>query len=268
MLFPSISSATRCMDFMIEQNSNGRHEERPHLEKGNNLRLVEFVFKGKNFVCSTDRSAVTMIAAVLFPGSYLKDAKTFWQHSGEGVSSRRAELHYKAFEEGHLTSRDDLRRKTSIQPRAGKGPRRYQRGGSVDLDRENSKSYQMSNSDLMVSDQKDYMQFVEERFGRNLDLSLAGTAKLAVRRRIAGVLIADVDLNEAIDLPTDSVYSRKVPGLSVDDVYLFPAGMNAIFNTHRIMLSIRGPLKSISYGYIMQWYQRDRHSDMNQVPIY
>ena len=248
VLFPSIPSATRCANFMIEQSSKNHQEGRPRLQKGKDLRLIELAFRGEDFVCSRDRSAVTMIVAVLFPDSYFKDAKMFWQHSGEGVSSRRAEFHHKAFEEGHLTSRDDLRGQRNLHHRVGKGPRRYQRGGSIDVDRPDSNSQQSLRLGLKISDQKDYTQFVEERYGRNLDLSLAATAKLAIRRRIAGVLTADVDLSEAMDLPADSVHSRTVPGFSVDDVYLFPAGMNAIFNTHRIMLSIRGPLKSISYG--------------------
>ncbi|MCJ1236088.1 hypothetical protein MMC14_004065 [Varicellaria rhodocarpa] len=249
MLFPSTSSATRCVEFIMEQSSKSYLQGRTVTEKGKNIRSVELVFKGENFNCSRNKSAVTMIVAVLFPTLYYAIAKMFWQHSGEGVSSRRAEFYHKAFEEGHLISRDDLRRQTDLPTRVGKGPRRYQRGGSVDLDRQDSRSRHTSDSDFRASDQKDYAQFVEERFGRNLDLSLAATAKVAIRRRIAGVLIADLELDESIGLPADPMHSRKVPGFSVDDVYLFPAGMNAIFSTHRIMLSVRGVLESISYGF-------------------
>jgi cystathionine gamma-synthase len=43
--------------------------------------------------------------------------------------------------------------------------------------------------------------------------------------------------------------SRGVTVLSDDDVYLYPSGMNSIFNTHRMMLQSRGQLKSISFGF-------------------
>ena len=43
--------------------------------------------------------------------------------------------------------------------------------------------------------------------------------------------------------------SRGVTGLSDDDVYLYPCGMNSIFNTHQMMLESRGQLKSISFGF-------------------
>ena len=251
MLFPSTSSATRCTEFIMEQSSKSYLQGRPVIVKGKNIRSVELVFKGEDFNCSRDKSAVAMIVAVLFPSSYYAIAKMFWQHSGEGVSSRRAEFYHKAFKEGHLISRDYLRGQIDLPTRVRKGPRRYRRGGSVDLDQQDSRSRHTSHSDFRASDQKDYAQFVEERFGRNLDLSLAATAKLAIRRRIAGVLKVDLELDEAIGLPAEPIHSRKVPGFSVDDVYLFPAGMNAIFTTHRIMLSVRGVLESISYGYVV-----------------
>jgi cystathionine gamma-synthase len=91
-------------------------------------------------------------------------------------------------------------------------------------------------------------QFVEERFGRNLDLSMTKNAKLAVRRRIAGSLTADVGLTEALALDKDAAMTRHVAGFSEDDVYLYPTGMSAIFNTHRNLLQAKGQLKAIVYG--------------------
>ncbi|KAK3044629.1 hypothetical protein LTS18_000776, partial [Coniosporium uncinatum] len=91
--------------------------------------------------------------------------------------------------------------------------------------------------------------FVEERFGRNLDLSLANNAMLAIRRRIAGVLTADVELEDALVKAPDRERTRQVSGFSEEDVYLFPTGMSSIYNTHRIWMALRGQLRSINYGF-------------------
>lgn len=73
-------------------------------------------------------------------------------------------------------------------------------------------------------------------------------AKLAVRRRIAGSLTADVDLPEALTLEKDVENTRNVAGFSEDDVYLYPCGMSSIFNAHRNLMATKGELKSIVYG--------------------
>lgn len=92
------------------------------------------------------------------------------------------------------------------------------------------------------------MRFLEERFGRNLDLSLVERAKSAIRRRIAGAMGTDAESN-AETLPPMAANTRGIADLQESDVYLFPCGMNAIFNTHRAMLQARGDLKSISFGF-------------------
>ncbi|KAF7543141.1 hypothetical protein G7046_g10055 [Stylonectria norvegica] len=90
--------------------------------------------------------------------------------------------------------------------------------------------------------------FLEERFGRNLDLSMVERAKSAIRRRIAGALAHEVDLNQGT-LPSMTSNTRGVQGLQEDDVYLYPAGMNAIYNAHRALLKAREPRQSISFGF-------------------
>ena len=123
-----------------------------------------------------------------------------------------------------------------------KGPRRYQKKDSVSMSAQGT-------SDLTSNlERKDSVQFVEERFGRNLDVSLAANAKLAIRRRIAGALTANVDLLEALNMSKLPTRKAQVEGFSEDDVYLYPCGMSSIFNTHRTMMACRGPQKSINYG--------------------
>ena len=177
------------------------------------------------------------ISAVFFPEQHFKIAKSFWQHSGEGVSSRRAEFCLSRFEKGALVDVKTV----SETPTLGKGPKRYQKKTSIDF---GSNTITPNGN----AEPHDPTQFVEERFGRNLNLSLAANAKTAVRRRIAGSLTADVGLNEALSLQTDVERVRKVADFSEDDVYLYPCGMNAIFNAHRNLMATRRPLKSIVYG--------------------
>lgn len=113
-----------------------------------------------------------------------------------------------------------------------------------------------------TNDVKDSAQFIEERFGRNLNPTLARKAKQAIKRRIAGCLTEDIELEDA--LAKSESHDQKiqqgnaVPGdrsrnISEDDVYLYPTGMSAIFNAHQLVLKVMqgaaGPLKSICFGF-------------------
>ncbi|KAL8280603.1 hypothetical protein RQP46_006926 [Phenoliferia psychrophenolica] len=85
-------------------------------------------------------------------------------------------------------------------------------------------------------------RYVEERYGRNLDLSLAPLAKLAMRRRIAGVLretpgqavpVERIEKEQAEDS------DRGVVGLTESGVWLYPCGMSAIFHAHQLVMGAR-----------------------------
>ena len=97
----------------------------------------------------------------------------------------------------------------------------------------------------------DSAQFVEERFGRNLDVTFASQAKLAIRRRIAGSLTSDLKIPDSLATADDLERhrNRDVPGFSADDVYVYPCGMNAIFHAHLAMSAIGREAKSIQYGF-------------------
>ncbi|GAA6022355.1 hypothetical protein JCM11491_003232 [Sporobolomyces phaffii] len=116
----------------------------------------------------------------------------------------------------------------------------------------------LENGTLAVDQDEDVLaRYVEERYGRNLDLSLAPLAKLAMRRRIAGVLaeqpgeaIAVEDIHNARGAES----TRGVHGLTEDDVWLYPCGMNAIFHAHQLVMGTREaqgkPVgKSVCFGF-------------------
>ncbi|KAK7193211.1 cystathionine gamma-synthase [Paraphaeosphaeria sporulosa] len=228
MLFPTSAIAGRCRDFFLRQA--------PELE-AQQVWIIDLVPSSER-ARSEEFSVISpRVSAVLFPGSHFKIAKTFWQHSGDGVSSRRAEYCQSLFDEGLLVDSKE----TQEVPKVCKGPRRYRQKTSIDLTGSGDNSNGNENHDSA--------QFVEQRFGRNLDISQTKNAKLAVRRRIAGSLTADVGLEKALSVKKDNDRIRDVPGFSEDDVYLYPCGMSSIFNAHRNMMATKAPMKSIVYGF-------------------
>jgi len=257
MLFPSRAVATRCLDFLRRYSLHDTRRPVGPQDAGS-PRIIDLVLQHTDPDSKTTLGLKPMISAVIYPKSNAQVAKTFWQHSGDGVSSRRAEFCFKAFEQGYLAPRHDPKETAAALDRTCKGPRRYQRKDS--LKERASKGYGPSvlalwneSPDFLVPQNlggKDLVQFVEERFGRNLDMSVAANAKLATRRRIAGSLTEDVELPDALDLPGKSEAVREVQGFSEDDIYLYPTGMSSIFNTHQTLLETRGQLKSISFGWV------------------
>ncbi|KAF2685788.1 cystathionine gamma-synthase [Lentithecium fluviatile CBS 122367] len=228
LLFPSPATAARCKSFFATQA--------PALSQ--QVRIVDLVPLSEKARAEELALISPKISAVLFPEEHFKIAKTFWQHSGDGVSSRRAEYCLSLFEKGVLVDVKTI----DGMPTLCKGPKRYQKRTSVDFD-------SAAGTRNGKTDPHDPTQFVEERFGRNLDLSQAANAKTAVRRRIAGSLTADVGLTEALSLEKDIDRTRKVADFSEDDVYLYPCGMSSIFNAHRNLMATKGPLKSVVYGF-------------------
>lgn len=237
-LFSSHAVSARCVQFLRDQVPSLTAESVQVLDLYPNAGLLN----GGGIPHGL--SIKPIVSAVLFPRDHAHFAKVFWQHSGDGISSRRAEYCHKAFDDGHLAAVgatcQQVNGCSSISP--SKGPRRYQKKDSADMSAHKTVDF------ASALERKDSVQFVEERFGRNLDVSLAANAKLAIRRRIAGALTANVDLQEALEMSQAPTRNAQVEGFSEDDVYLYPCGMSAIFNTHRTLMACRGQKKSISYG--------------------
>ena len=216
-----------------------------------------------------DPASTPAISAVLFPEALFGVASKFWQHTGEGISSRMAAFFQQASSEGRLGTRSDIISSQSAEKLATKGPRRYQRGspkGSRQVDLLAAKKSNTVDKSLPIKDGAGHVQFVEERFGRNLDVSLAAVAKLAIRRRIAGKLKANVDLGGAIPQPENREHDQGERGVSEDDIYLYPTGMSSIYNTHRTLMQARGSLKSIMFGYSRALIEKKAYSNSQRFP--
>lgn len=236
MLFPSVKTATVCADFMKSKLASDYKSQQ---QQARQIRILGLYMSGSG---SSNESSTSLdnitsdLFCVIYPKKLFGLAKQVWQHTGQGISSRRSEFCLKALESGYLSTKQKA--PCGVDCWAQKGPKRYQR---------NLGAISPSFSDSNKTESTEFDLFVEERFGRNLDITLANQAKLAVRRRIAGSLTAaNVELDVALKTAPSEA---RIAGLTEDDVYLYPSGMNAIFNIHQTLLKARGDLKSICYGF-------------------
>lgn len=244
MLFPSQATARRCQQFFYDKISVQPGDV--HL-----LHLEPVISK---FQVQQGQTVFSGLHCCFFPGEYFSTAKQVWQHSGDGVSSRRGEFCLKALREGLLrpvSNGQDSPPQNNIR----KGPRRYRTNhGSLDgIDYNVNGHHKSTLNGSANTDDKDCTSFVEERFGRNLNAELAFKAKLAIKRRISGCLIDNSDLDVALSKSPEGC-DRRLKGLSEEDVYLYPTGMSSIFNAHRTLLALarsegREPEQSICFGF-------------------
>lgn len=228
-LFPSSRTAEICRTFIIARIPAGESSK---------IRIVSFVPSPK--ADSDIRSLVhSKLFGVIYPKEYAPIAKQVWQHTGDGVQSRRSEFCSNALQDGYLV--EDHSIASDGKPSFfSKGPKRYQQRIPTPKEQEHNTKATES------SDGQEFSSFVEERFGRNLSATLAQNAKRAMRRRIAGSLTANVELHEALE---SEASDGRIAGLTEDDVFLYPTGMSSIFNTHRTLLNAKGSLKSICFGF-------------------
>ncbi|KAF3763729.1 PLP-dependent transferase [Cryphonectria parasitica EP155] len=239
MLFPSRTAAQRCQAFIKAKAPASAQD---------NLGSVHLVLDSSNPAATPLRPIHPTVSAVLFLPEAFSYAKQYWQHSGDGISSRRAEFCHGLLAQGLLVPAGSPKAAPVRQLPPCKGPRRYQKPMSVDDLASTAPARNSQQPDASGPDSEESSRFVEERFGRNLDISLVERAKTAIRRRIAGTLTSDVDVGEE-PLPQAEPSNRGVQGLTEHDIYIYPMGMNAIFNTHRLLLSARGSMKSVEFGF-------------------
>jgi cystathionine gamma-synthase len=257
LIFPSKKVADHCRAFMQEQTSRSGSPM--------DVRLIHFLICPEDKQNSTgspvdvggrSQNTSSMPSAglhiVLFPADAFPLAKQFWQHSGLGISSRMAE---------HcLSMLPDSASQSQPSSPAGhfrsKSMNKHYSAKNLNLiiSTPSRQSDHVTHQDIYLETMKcDQNMYVEERYGRNLSLSLASSAKRALRRRIAGVL----DQN---DLGSDSSAGaedinvgqsvRGVASVTEDDVFLFPSGMSAIWTAHNVASAIRPPAKSVCFGFV------------------
>ncbi|KAG1455373.1 hypothetical protein G6F56_007081 [Rhizopus delemar] len=173
------------------------------------VRLAEFE------IASSESERVP-IHIVLFPQDAFPIAKQFWQHSGDIISSRMAEYCLRVLE--------DI-------PEVKAKP-------AMTMGRKNHYGkHKVVKEEKVEAEQTTYL---EERYGRNLPVAFANRAKLALRRRIAGILTED----------ETTVQGERSVALSEEDVYLYPCGMGAIYHAHLYAMALGdASLKSVCFGF-------------------
>lgn len=272
MLFPSPRVAAEARDFLANQT--------PSISS----RIVEFVIcpsitnlqspcEPTSSKTSFSNASVEVIELqiLLFPKDQWGFAKSFWQHTGDGVSSRLAEraLNFMGevppgsqaegsapttsldaapqkigqnYKNRHYAKRQGSVTATPAPPIAPSTPAQLVQDPSSKLD------VDVSATDLTT--------YLEERYGRNLPMFNAPLAKQALKRRIAGGLLpSDEDFGKVEDVARGAEAGTGKKAVTPDDVYLYPGGMSAIWHAHNISRKLRRGTgekegKSISYGYV------------------
>ena len=237
MLFPTSTVARRCLDFIMQK---APADAIPHIS------MLELSLDKSKQVSASLIELNPAVSVVLLPEENYPIAKEYWQHTGDGVSSRRAEFCHALFKEGLLVPLSGTQTPPKTPTRPVRAPRRYQNAGSIDISNAPAATPKTAHTE-QKNEPQESTRFLEERFGRNLDMSLVNRAKSAIRRRIAGTMASDADTNRTT--AESPLNTRRVAPLGESDVYLFPAGMNAIYTAHRALLAGRGPMRSINFGF-------------------
>jgi cystathionine gamma-synthase len=198
---------------------------------------------------------------LLFDKQHWAFAKAFWQHTGDGISSRTAER--------ALSFMGEAPAGVAPEPAA---PMEAQ-GKNATINWKNNRHYgrktnavpsastpaapptttskrtepQIPNENLTP----DLTTYLEERYGRNLPLFNAHLAKHALKRRIAGGLLpSDEGFGAVADIRRGGGDGKAV---AEEDVFLYPTGMSAIWHAHDIVRRARRAEgrpegKSVCYG--------------------
>ncbi|KAK7043860.1 Cystathionine gamma-synthase [Paramarasmius palmivorus] len=217
MLFPTKKIAEECRSFIRNRSSTAH--------------LVQFLICPEDKDKSSYSDALLNLHIVLFPAEAFPIAKQFWQHAGSGISSRLAEHCLGLLPDASPPTTPPSTATTTPIPYKKASNRHY----SV---KEPAKGLPSPvpgpKPDALTNDHTTYL---EERYGRNLPIASAETAKRALRRRIAGTLV------------TEDVEELTQGRVSENDVYLFPSGMNAIWSAHQLALGVKPEAKSVCFGF-------------------
>ncbi|KAK6514163.1 hypothetical protein TWF506_008575 [Arthrobotrys conoides] len=233
MLFPSAAVTAACKSFVASRSQQSKDDvQTPDQE----IRII----------CLTSSQVKSAphpqadVWAIFLPELLYPIAREFWQHTGEGISSRRAVFIHKALREGNLSLVEQSIYSPSDSNSLHRGPSRYSKHSGGNAVSGSSSQKQRSSSGSEGISTKD---FVEMRYGRNLEADAVQQAKLAMKQRISGSMFADSD-----SVGRTSTQAR-VQKISPEDVFLFPTGMSAIYNTHRLLRTLFGSSTMVEFGF-------------------
>jgi cystathionine gamma-synthase len=122
MLFPSSRTARRCIEF--------RYDKGP--STAGQLEVIDLTLDSEQDIPAGLTEMRPCVYAMLFPKENFSLAKQYWQHAGDGVSSRRAGFCHDLYLKGILMIASKVSKPVADQQESfQKGPRRYQQGRSI-----------------------------------------------------------------------------------------------------------------------------------------
>ncbi|OLY80588.1 putative cystathionine gamma-synthase [Smittium mucronatum] len=257
LIFPSKKCAKRCKQFILEKECLPNHDA---------VRVQEyFIDAEESFSASQNYEPKlfrsTSIFLTIFDPSLYKTGKRYWQHTGEGISSRLAEycLFFvnlrisKLLNEKKPSAVTESANFSVVDPIACsiKTPSYYKKPCML-VDNYSPRTLPPPNTSLDSESElagAESSRFIEERYGGNLNSFYAEEAKLMLRKRISGIL-TESDLTKYPEQDIrDELVDRGIRSLSENDVFLTSTGMGAIFSTHRIILETIMSGKSVCFGF-------------------
>lgn len=211
-IFPTYNIAKRCRTFIKEKAKTMN----PPIEPA--VRILQLSSPSPENSEEESFKIEANIAVVFFPSQLYSLVKQYWQHTGEGISSRLGEYFLSEM-------KDKLKAEGN------------NRSSSSTISSHSPRTSRSSRSSMSISNfnnKQESATFIEERFGRNFDLRFAKDAKNILKER----LVSEYDV-EYVD---------------TDNVYLYPSGMSSIFNAHRAVLACSESqssktLKSVCFGF-------------------
>ncbi|QRG36702.1 hypothetical protein FDK38_001059 [Candidozyma auris] len=225
MIFPSYNTAKRCREFIKAKT------ETPSVS----VRVLRLRTPAPTTEFEKSSVVESEIGIVLFSASEFPLAKQYWQHSGEGISSRMAEYVLRELFQNEEKDQARLRSRNKQELQAQSIQKK---SPSITASIRSNSRGQNEEAD------KEFNTFIEQKYGRVLDLKFAKEAKLALRRRICGKAAKSHNQEEEMDK------ARRGKYLSETDVYLYPTGMAAIFNAHQAVLAVEeNAKKSVCFGF-------------------
>jgi cystathionine gamma-synthase len=256
MVFPSSNYALSCREFITRMSPS----------PSPCVRIVHFfICPGAENGIKEDRTSSGDLYITFFPASHWPLSKSFWQHTGTGISSRFAEYCLRLLLQADgqnstrgLTEADVAPPKSPIH---GRNRHYFSKHHSRSSSFPSPTTSTSNEGRLNAEEETATAAYLEERYARNLHPNAAAEAKRSLRRRIAGVLVRD-DGSTSGCSPTSrrqngdeedaavGPSTRGVPNITEDDVFLFPGGMCAIWHTHQLLLNVLGNRKSVCWGYV------------------
>ncbi|KAI0760657.1 pyridoxal phosphate-dependent transferase [Fomes fomentarius] len=212
LLFPSRKLAEQCRAFVTDLSTQAGSPIPIHLAHF----TISAASNGDHSIPDEE------LHIVLFPETASELAKEFWMHTGTGISSRRAVR-------CQLLLGEDAVRADTFSCKT--------RGAQAECGRTGDGGFH---------------NVARTRGVAEPPLGSGAVAKLAIRRRIAGLLRRDARAWSPGDggyLNGHGLCEQAANGVASGDVWLFPAGMSAIWHAHQLCMGLRPGAESICFGF-------------------